>query len=131
MEGQETIKRIIENINDPTPNIKNISIKVSKDTAQNFKVSTFSVIICEYLYDNNTRINCIDSISTRGYILKEKNSNIQPCISKANDDLMKKEAFNLRMEKMELYRQLIYIYESGRVKFNLTKWGKYIRFNNI
>lgn len=130
MEGSETIKKIIDNIYEPTQKVRNLRLKINKKTAENFDVKNFSIIINEYIYCQETKKLILNELS-KGFILKEQNGYISPYFSKRNDEKMAKESKILCISKTELYRQLIYIYESGKVNFNLLKWSKYIKFNNI
>ena len=130
MEGIETVKKIIDNIENPEQKIRNLRLKINKETAEKFNVKIFSIIIAEFLYCENTRIEVLNELS-KGYILKSQDGFIAPYFSKKNDEKMGIEAKNLKVSKHELYRQLVYIYESGRIKFKLEQWGKYIKFNNI
>lgn len=130
MEGIETIKKIIDNIEVQTQKVRNMRLKISKKTAESFDVKNFAIIVNEFIYCQETKKLIIDELN-RGPILKDDNGYINPYFSKKNDEQMEKESKILLIPKTDLYRQLIYIYESGKVKFNLTKWSWYLKFTNI
>lgn len=131
MEGKETICKIMRQIEDHNPKAKNIAIKVSEEISKKFEVSKFSIIVNEYLHNEKTKRKCNEIINKMKYTLLEDKVAMYPYISQRSDKMMKEEANKLKIEKMELYVQLIKIYVEGRVKFDLTNWAKYIKFNNI
>ena len=131
MEGKETICKIMRQIEDHNPKVKNITIRVSEEISKKFEVSKFSIIVNEYLHNEETKGKCNEIIIKTKYTLLEDKVAMYPYISHRSDKIMKEEANKLKIEKMELYNQLIKIYVEGRVKFDLTNWAKYIKFNNI
>lgn len=131
MDGKETICEIIRQIEGPNPKVKNISIKVSEEISKKFEVSNFSIIINEYLHNEETKKKCNEIIIKMKYTSVEDKVAMYPYISQRSERMMKEEANKLKIEKMELYSQLIKIYVEGKVKFDLTNWAKYIKFNNI
>lgn len=131
IEGKETLKKIIDNIQTQSPKKVKVQIRIDRTTGREFQIKLFPALINEYLYDENLRMECLDLISRRGFIVKFKDSAINLTLSREKNEMMQIEANKVKVPRSELYRQLIYMYQSGEVKFNLPKWEHLLKFTNL